>query len=81
MSFFGGGFPFGAFGGRHGHDDDGILLCDSEDSEPVDNTKYYQILEVSKDASQDQIKSKYKELAKKYHPDRKGGDANKVNIC
>lgn len=30
---------------------------------------YYEILNVSKDASQDEIKSSYRKLAKKYHPD------------
>ena len=30
---------------------------------------YYEILNVSKDASQDEIKSSFRTLAKKYHPD------------
>ncbi len=30
---------------------------------------YYQILGISKDATDDQIKTAYRELAKKYHPD------------
>jgi molecular chaperone DnaJ len=31
---------------------------------------YYEILEVSKDATQDEIKKQYRNLAKKYHPDK-----------
>lgn len=31
--------------------------------------KYYKILEISTDASQEDIKKSYRELAKKYHPD------------
>jgi len=35
---------------------------------------YYQILGVSEDASQDDIRKAYRELARKYHPDKTGGD-------
>ena len=35
---------------------------------------YYKILNVDRNVSSDEIKKSYKQLAKKYHPDRKGGD-------
>lgn len=38
---------------------------------------YYDILSVSKDASQDEIKKAYRKLAFKYHPDRNKGDKQK----
>lgn len=38
---------------------------------------YYDILGVNKNASQDDIKKAYRNLSKKYHPDRTGGDDSK----
>lgn len=41
------------------------------------NKNYYDILGVSKDASDKDIKSKYRDLSKKYHPDRQNGKSDK----
>ena len=70
----GGGFPFGDFeemggmpggmGGRRGP------------PKEVDNTKFYKLLGVEKDADYNAIKKAYFKLARTHHPDR-GGDKEK----
>ncbi len=42
----------------------------SQENIPPQSRNYYEILGLDKDASQEQIKKAYRDLAKKYHPDR-----------
>ena len=44
-----------------------------------DNYKLYNILEINKNASDDEIKSAYKKKAMQYHPDKNNGDAESAN--
>jgi DnaJ family protein A protein 2 len=71
--FFGGSDPFEHFAGMHG----GSGGSGRGARAAVDNTKLYEVLGVSKDAEESDIKKAYKKLALKNHPD-KGGDVEKV---
>lgn len=62
-----GGFPGGnPFGGSRGGGG-------PQSAADVDTTKLYEVLGVSKDADEKEIKKAYRKLAVKHHPD-KGGD-------
>ena len=59
--FPGGGFPFGGMpGGMPGRDG------------PVNNSRYYEILGCSKDATDQEVKKAHRKLALKHHPDKPG---------
>lgn len=50
---------------------------EEEDTKEVDNKKLYEILEVDPKASDSEIRSNYKKLVLKHHPD-KGGDPDLI---
>ena len=46
----------------------------------MNEPNYYEVLDVNKDSSNDEIKKKYRKLSMKYHPDRNGSSKESENI-
>lgn len=46
----------------------------------IDNTKYYNLLGINKEATSDEVKKAFRKIAIKEHPD-KGGDPEKVRLA
>ena len=51
-----------------------------KEEKEIDNNRFYELLGVKKDATQDEVKKAFRKIALKEHPD-KGGDPDKVRDC
>jgi len=74
MSFFGGGFPFGAGGGFEDAGFGGFSGGSRGPPKEVDNKKFYEILDVPKTATAQEIKKAYRKKAIIHHPDKGGSE-------
>mmetsp|Transcript_25779 Transcript_25779/g.34869 ORF Transcript_25779/g.34869 Transcript_25779/m.34869 type:complete len:292 (-) Transcript_25779:23-898(-) len=59
----------------------GGLRCFAAAAEPADQSRrtYYDILDITRRAKQDEVKEAYRRLAKRYHPDRNADDPEAEN--
>ena len=51
-----------------------ILIEGIQCHQHTNSNDYYEILDLKRDASKAEIKKKYRELSRKYHPDKNHGD-------